>query len=212
MSICTVVGAIIGGVYAHRMGKNVWKGILIGAGLGAATGALLYLLWSFAAVLKSGALKRFFYDSRAFSTISYRYWQKFGPAMGRSLHHWLIPQRWTWISQGIRNAGFNLLRLPKLLPGALGLNQWMGFALRWGGMRTVVAVLVSNGVRALIPVTAIATYHASKWLGNELAEKAIDLGEGASATPLKLNSNEESEMQDNAGESLLRELDEAEHI
>ena len=206
MAIGAAIGAIAGGIIARYTGHSIWKGILIGAGIGAATGALAYLLWSFGAAIKSGALKRFFYDSRTFTTISRQYWQRFGPASGRSLHHWLIPQRWSWISQGIRNAGFNLLRLPKLLPGSLGLNQWVGFAMRWGGTRMVVAVLVENGIRVLIPVTALASYHTGKWLGNEMVEKAIDLGEGASATPIDLNPAEETQMQEDAGKSLLEEL------
>jgi RHS repeat-associated protein len=207
MAIGAIIGATIGGIIAHHVGAGIWKGILIGAGIGAATGALVYLLWSFGAAVRSGALKRFFYDSRTFTTISRQYWQKFGPASGRSLHHWLIPQRWTWISEGVRNAGFNLLRLPKLLPGSLGLNQWIGFALRWGGTRTVVAVLVENGIRVIIPITALASYHAGKWLGNEIAEKAIQLEGGTSATPIKLNKVEEMEMQEDAGKALLEELE-----
>ena len=69
------------------------------------------------------------------------------------------------------------------------------------------AVLVENGIRVLIPVTAFASYHAGKWLGNELSEEAIELANGATATPLKLTSEEESEMQDDAGRAFLKELD-----
>jgi hypothetical protein len=36
---------------------------------------------------------------------------------GQSLHHWLFPQRWDFIPQGIRNAGFNYL------PVSTGLNS-----------------------------------------------------------------------------------------
>ena len=71
----------------------------------------------------------------------------------------------------------------------------------------VVACLVENGIRILIPVTAYATYHAGKWAGNELAEEAIELAEGGTATPIKLNENEVREMQDDAGEALLDEIE-----
>lgn len=73
----------------------------------------------------------------------------------------------------------------------------------------VVAVLVDYGVRVLIPVTAYASYHVGKWLGNELAEETIELADGASATPLKLTPTEEAEMQDDAGRAFLKELDNA---
>lgn len=203
VSIGAIIGAAIGGIYAYCTDKSVWKGILLGGLIGAILGASIYLLGN---AIRSGALRRFFFDNRVFSTISRHYWRRFGPAGGRSLHHWLIPQRWTWIPQGIRNAGFNLLRLPKLLPGALGLNQWLGFALRWGGTRMVVSVIVENGIRILIPVTAYFAYHAGKWLGNEIAEETIEFIDGSSATPIKLNSREELQMQDDTGNALLEEL------
>jgi hypothetical protein len=207
MAIGAVIGAITGGVYAHYNKQSVWKGVLIGVGLGAVAGATVYLLWSLVGALKSGALQRFFWDPRAFSTISREYWQRFGPSAGRSLHHWLTPQRWTtWIPEGIQNAGFNLLKLPKILSGPLGLNQWMGFALRWGSSRMVVAMLVESGIRILVPVTGYASYHMGKWLGNELRDETIELTGGVSATPLKLSSAEEEEMQEDTGKALLTEL------
>jgi RHS repeat-associated protein len=204
MAIGATIGAIIGGVYAHYTNQSVWKGILIGAGIGAVLGAAFYLLFT---GITSGALQRFFWNPRTFKTISQQYWRQFGPANGGSLHHWLIPQRWSWIPQGIRNAGFNLLRLPNISMGSLGLNQWIGFALRWGGSRMIVACLVENGIRILIPVTAYATYHAGKWIGNELAEEAIELAEGGTATPIQLNQEEMHKMQDDTGEALLKELE-----
>jgi hypothetical protein len=97
--------------------------------------------------------------------------------------------------------------MPKVLSGPLGLNQWMGLALRWGGTRMVVAHLVENGVRMLIPVTAYATYHTGKWLGNELAEEAIELAEGGTATPLKLSPQEVVLMQEDTGDALLEEVE-----
>ena len=209
IGIGALVGAIAGGIYAKLTNKNIWKGIFIGAALGAISGAAIYLLWSGFAAVKSGALKRFFWNPRAWSTVSRQYWQRFGPAARRSLHHWLMPQSWSWIPQGIRNAGFNLLRMRHILSGNLGLNQWMGFAVRWGGTRMVVAMLVENGIRVLIPVTAVATYHAGRWLGNELAEETIEFADGSTATPINLTPEEEVEMQDDTGEALLTELDHA---
>ncbi len=151
--------------------------------------------------------RRFFYDARTFDKIRRVYWSSHGPAAGRSLHHWLIPQRWSFIPQGIRNAGFNLLELPKLLPGRLGLNQWMGFALNWGGYRAVVAVTVENGIRVAIPafVTGLPTagYLAGKWLDKELNGEEIDLGDGAVAVPLDLDSYDIIEMQ----ESVLQDIE-----
>ncbi len=96
---------------------------------------------------------RFFYDNRAFKKISREYWKRRGPANGRSLHHWLAPQRATWMPQGLRNGGWNLLTLPKVLPGNLGLNQWMGFAARWGGTRALIAQGIENGIRLAIPAS-----------------------------------------------------------
>jgi len=103
-----------------------------------------------------------------------------------------------------------LLRLSKILPGPLGLNQWMGFAVRWGGTRMVVARLLVNGIRVLIPVTSYASYHAGRWLGNELYEETIELTGGGTATPIKLDANEEMEMQGDAGNALMEELRKAE--
>jgi RHS repeat-associated protein len=205
-AIGAIIGAIAGGVYAKYSGNNVWKGILIGAGVGALFGATVYLLWSGVAALKSGALQRFFWDNRAFDIIRRQYWQQYGPASGRSLHHWLVPQRWTWLPQGIRNAGFNLLEMPKILSGPLGLNQWMGFALRWGGSRYVVAMMIEGEIKVLLPITALATYHAGKWAGNELAAEVLNLDDGATATPLKLSSEEEEELQEDTGRAFLEEL------
>jgi hypothetical protein len=209
MAIGATIGAIGGGIYSHYTGRSLWKSILIGAALGALAGVFIYLLWTGVA---SGALQRFFWDSRTFSTISRQYWQKFGPAAGRSLHHWLIPQRLANlfpIPQGILNAGFNLMELPNLI-GGIGLNTWMGFAVRWGGCRMVVAVLVENGIRVLIPVTAWASYHAGKWLSNEITGSTINFAEGATATPINLTLDEERQMQDDTGNFLLEELDRAE--
>jgi hypothetical protein len=102
--------------------------------------------------------RRFFWDSRTFNAVSKAYWKANGPANGRSLHHWLIPQRWARVPQGLRNAGFNLLEMPKVLSGNLTLNQWMGFAVKWGGYRMVIAHTIENGIRLTIP---LSVYHAA---------------------------------------------------
>jgi hypothetical protein len=111
-------------------------------------------------------LGRFFWDPRRFRTISREYWTRVGPANGRSLHHWLIPQRWNWVPQGIRNAGFNLLELPRFFRFGAGggLNQWIGFAQRWGGMRAAAAHGIENFIRVLIPLDLVgAGYLGYRW-------------------------------------------------
>jgi hypothetical protein len=130
----------------------------LGAGLGAA----------------SGRAGRFFYDARSFQAISREYWAVHGPAAGRSLHHWLIPQRATWVPLGVRNAGWNLLRLPAgptSLTRGLGLNQWMGFAPRWGGSQAAAALIVENAIRVGIPGaiagSAYGGYRIGEWLADE---------------------------------------------
>lgn len=211
MGIGAVLGAIGGGTYAAYTGKSIWKGALIGAGLGAAAGAGIYLAWTGFAAVQSGALQRFFLDPRTFQAISRNYWQRFGPANGSSLHHWLLPQKLgNRLPQGIINAGFNLLKMPRIINTPIGgLNQWMGFAVRWGGQRAVVAMIVENGIRILVPVSGYAAYNAGSWLGNELAEEAIEFVEdgNATVTPLRLTPEEERQMQEDAARTLREEFD-----
>ncbi len=98
--------------------------------------------------------KQFFWNNRTYNAVRKAYWKANGPANGRSLHHWLIPQRWSRVPQGIRNAGFNLLELPPIINTSVGgLNQWMGFVVRSGGWKAVVAVTVENGIRIAIPLS-----------------------------------------------------------
>jgi hypothetical protein len=81
-------------------------------------------------------------------TVSKQYWDKvtgFGPAAPNHIHHWLIPQRATWIPQGIRNAGFNQM----VLPGSL--NSWMGYsqvgrAVEWGIRGAIPGSMIGSGV------------------------------------------------------------------
>ena len=117
---------------------------------------------------------RFFWNNRAFSQISRAYWKKYGPAAGRSLHHWFFPQSAKWVPQGLRNAGFNLIELPHLLPGNLGLNQWMGFAVRWGGYRAVLAGFTENGIRWGIPLLLYATKELGEDAGEAIRDFALD--------------------------------------
>jgi hypothetical protein len=119
-------------------------------------------------------LRRFFYDPRSFKEISRQYWALRGPADGRSLHHWLIPQRAAkYVPIGIRNAGFNLVELPGLqgvFHPRLGLNQWMGFARRWGTASRLQAAAVENTIKIGIPTMAGATGYGSYSVTSELLE------------------------------------------
>jgi len=139
-------------------------------------------------------VQRFFWDPRKFRTIGRAYWNARGGAAGRSLHHWLLPQRATWIPQGLRNAGFNLLNMPRVLRGPLGLNQWMGFALRWGGRRMIVAVMVENGIRIAIPLAAYSSYSVGRFVGAELSNEVFDVGEDVQAIPLNLSAEDQREL------------------
>lgn len=118
------------------------------------------------------ALGRFFYDSRSFDAISDEWWAVRGPADGRALHHWLIPQRTTWVPAGIRNAGFNLVELPGLrgvFHPTLDLNTWMGFAPRWGGVQAYQAGTVEWGIRLAIPGAVAGGAYAGWQVGSELS-------------------------------------------
>jgi RHS repeat-associated protein len=103
---------------------------------------------------------RFFYDNRAFSSVSRKYWSANGPAAGRSLHHWLIPQKAKWVPQGIRNAGFNLMELPSIINTPFGgLNQWMGMS------RSPWAPVVDWGIRLGVPASIGGAAYAGGRLG-----------------------------------------------
>ena len=101
-------------------------------------------------------VKEFFWNPQPFKAVVSRdYWDRYGPAFGRSLHHWFFPQKWTWIPEGLRNAGFNLLEMPPFIDFRGGLNSWMGFASRWGGVRGAVAGTIDWFIRILIPSSLI---------------------------------------------------------
>jgi hypothetical protein len=104
-------------------------------------------------------------------TISSQYWR--GAANGRSLDHWLIPQSSKAVPRGVRNAGFNLLELPPMtgvFHRSLGLNQWMGFATRWGGSTAAFA----RSMRVGVTLTPPAAAGFSGWLGYETGDWLYD--------------------------------------
>lgn len=78
-------------------------------------------------------LRRLFYDNVG-KWARTRYWKIGESAQGRHLHHWLFPNRWKWVPNGLRQAGFNLMevsgRLNLRMTGSLmELKEW---ALRIG--------------------------------------------------------------------------------
>lgn len=93
--------------------------------------------------------------------------------------------------------------MPRLInTGVGGLNQWMGFALRWGGCRTVVARVSLWGVRVLVIVAGYGSWRTGEYLANEVPESSFDLGEGVTATPLDLSPKELEEQQEMAIQQL----------
>jgi hypothetical protein len=66
-------------------------------------------------------LRRLFYDNVG-KWARTRYWRAGGGAGGRQLHHWLFPDRWKWVPNGLRQAGFNLMELSRGLNWRLGLG------------------------------------------------------------------------------------------
>ncbi len=141
--------------------ENTTQSGAVGFGIGGAFGV--------ARSVASPGGSRFFWDNRSFrNEISPEYWTARGPANGRSLHHWLFPQRATWVPQGLRNAGFNLVELPAargVFHRSLGLNQWMGFARNWGPVHARNAAIVENGVRVAIPGSLVAGAGLGTYIG-----------------------------------------------
>jgi RHS repeat-associated protein len=117
---------------------------------------------------------RVFWDPRSFrGEISPEYWAARGAAEGRSLHHWMIPQRAAWAPEGLRNAGWNLLELPAfrgVFHRSLGLNQWMGFARNWGPPHAWRAAAVENSIRVGIPTAAGGAGYGGYKLGSVVIE------------------------------------------
>jgi RHS repeat-associated protein len=115
--------------------------------------------------------RRVFWDSRDFRTISREYWAARGGANGRSLHHWLMPQRRQWVPQGLRNAGFNLVDLPAargVFHRSLGMNQWMGFARNWGPQHATQAAMVENTIRVGVPLSVATSGGIGYAIGTEV--------------------------------------------
>lgn len=83
-------------------------------------------------------VRRLAYDNRAWNTVR-RAWSGRPPTLqstGRSLHHWLFPQR-SGVPQGIMNAGFNYF------PVSAGFNSWMNGS-------TVTRTAVEYGVKGVV--------------------------------------------------------------
>jgi len=129
------------------------------------------------AAVTSGAtnVRRFFYDARPFEQVRRGYWAANGPADGRSLHHWLFPQRAAWVPEGIRNAGMNLLDMPALRGLAhpkLPLNTYMGWARHWAGRPADAAAAMAweTGIRVGIPAAAVGSGAAGYSTGQAVGE------------------------------------------
>lgn len=101
--------------------------------------------------------KNLFFDNRNFKTISAQYWRLSNGAGGKDLHHWLIPNRWKWVPQGIRNAGFNLIELPS------GFNRWLGR----GSLRDLKEWTLRWGIWRLGAGTFNVVHDATKWWFNQ---------------------------------------------
>lgn len=136
----------------------------------------------------------FFVGEATFASTSRLYWgARAGGAKvaNASLHHWLLPQRWAvskggWISDKIVNAGWNIMELPNyygVFHRSLGLNQYMGFAMRWGprnifnkglpmfhrmSHHQIKAYSLEQGIRALTIGLPIAGAATGGWLGVEI--------------------------------------------
>lgn len=129
---------------------------------------------------------RFLSNSTSFRAVSRIWWKLRGPAMGRSLHHWLLPQRLNWVPAKLRNAGFNSIELPHFNPfhKTLGLNEWMGLAQKWGPKIPVKwsnllqlsahqrkAFLVEQFLRISILSSPFAGFEIGKRIGIHYMEK-----------------------------------------
>ncbi len=116
---------------------------------------------------------KFFYNNEKYAKISKSVWV-YG-ANGKSLHHWLIPQRWTRVPQGIRNAGFNMIELSNWNPfhKKLGLNQWMGFAPNWVNhpLQRILARTTEFSIRIFILSAPIVSPFLGAYIGVKRDER-----------------------------------------
>jgi RHS repeat-associated protein len=96
--------------------------------------------------LRTG-LVRFVRDPRKWKTVSR--WRRAGRGWATSweLHHWVFPQRWTFIPQWARNAGFNLVLVPRWL------NNYMGRSFAVGSARWFLSRGMEWFVRIAIPAS-----------------------------------------------------------
>ena len=78
----------------------------------------------------------------------------------------------------------------------------MGFALRWGGCRAVVARVSIGGIRCLVVVAGYGSWTTGRYIGNEISESSVDLGDGVTATHLDLSPRELEEQQEMAIQQL----------
>jgi hypothetical protein len=161
--------AAAGAGAAAKAAAGIRKGAAVRAAVTETASAVSVKAGGEAASLATRA-RRFVWDPRKFKTeISPAYWEG-EKAAGRSLHHWLFPQRARWVPEGIRNAGFNLLELPgRPVYGKLALNQWMGFARspRWPLSQRIAAGATEWGIRAAIPAGIYGGYKGGEWVGEQ---------------------------------------------
>jgi hypothetical protein len=87
----------------------------------------------------------------------------------------------------------------------------MGFAIRWGGARQVVAITVENGIRVAVPLSAAATANYSFQFGNTIGQ-SIFLGEGAIAEQIDLTSEAQNILQEKASETVEEVIDESQDL
>jgi RHS repeat-associated protein len=105
---------------------------------------------------------RFLRDPRTWKTVSR--WRRAGRGWvtGWELHHWVFPQRWRFIPQWARNAGFNLVLVPKWLNGYMGRTFAVGSA-RWFLSRGL-----ENFIRVAIPASLVGGGYGGYRLGTWL--------------------------------------------
>ncbi|WP_347159203.1 DUF6531 domain-containing protein [Pontibacter chitinilyticus] len=83
-----------------------------------------------------------FWNPGKFSNVSKQYWRVSGGADGKALHHLWFQNQSTWVPQGLRNAGFNLLEIPG------PLNTWMGgrFGREFAFRGIIGSILAGTGI------------------------------------------------------------------
>jgi hypothetical protein len=115
-------GQVFGTAYGlAMMGVNGWRNVYYQMGHGRNAS-----IWR--------GLGRYFYDSRSWDSGSRDWTRGWGASrrLGPHLHHAIFPKRWTWIPQGLRNAGFNYMPMTPWLNSVL-LNRFrsLGYPFEW---------------------------------------------------------------------------------